>query len=333
MSDQETKINNKPFWILAMDGGGVRGIATIQFLADLETAMRKTDSSFRVGTFFDMYAGTSIGAIIAALFTHVHMPMPEAWDLMRSDFAARMANKSVWDRTMGLLQTQPKYDGRGKTTCINEIVGTSPFLKPTGSMLLCPAYDVDRRETHIFRSWSCCPNLSLASVLDVTSAAPVYFPTRFIEHTTPDVKFTNGSGTRSAWMIDGGVVCNNPSMCAIAEATRYLRETKQQHREIRVLNVGTGITKSPINGQSSAGFGAVAWMRHDLLGVVMDETYVAQQAEALLGDQYLRITGELTHGASPDLDESSESNKNGLLLSGREWWTSYKEKCLAFFKI
>ena len=47
--------------ILSVDGGGVRGIVTIAMLAELERQTEKTCTEL-----FDMVAGTSTGAVIAA---------------------------------------------------------------------------------------------------------------------------------------------------------------------------------------------------------------------------------------------------------------------------
>src|SRR5512132_3267244 len=58
-----------PYRLLALDGGGIRGIITIEVLAELErllqTALGK-DDSFVLADYFDYVAGTSTGAVIAA---------------------------------------------------------------------------------------------------------------------------------------------------------------------------------------------------------------------------------------------------------------------------
>ena len=56
---QQWKIQDT-FHILALDGGGTRGIYTAQLLAKIEQAF-----GTRIKTCFDLIAGTSTGAIIA----------------------------------------------------------------------------------------------------------------------------------------------------------------------------------------------------------------------------------------------------------------------------
>ncbi len=58
-----------PKRILALDGGGLRGVLTLGMLREIETQLRARhggDPAFRLSDYFDLMAGTSTGAIIAA---------------------------------------------------------------------------------------------------------------------------------------------------------------------------------------------------------------------------------------------------------------------------
>src|SRR5882757_1953833 len=59
----------KPRKLLALDGGGIRGVMSLEILRkieqDLATATGQGEA-FRLGNFFDYIGGTSTGAIIAA---------------------------------------------------------------------------------------------------------------------------------------------------------------------------------------------------------------------------------------------------------------------------
>ena len=62
----------QPRKILSLDGGGIRGILTLEILLELERQLKtqlKKDESFRLSDFFDYIGGTSTGAIIAAGLT------------------------------------------------------------------------------------------------------------------------------------------------------------------------------------------------------------------------------------------------------------------------
>ena len=55
--------------ILALDGGGIRGILSVEILAKIETVLREKlgkDEKFVLADYFDFIAGTSTGGIIAA---------------------------------------------------------------------------------------------------------------------------------------------------------------------------------------------------------------------------------------------------------------------------
>ena len=58
-----------PKKILALDGGGIRGILTVEVLAKIEHMLRhnlRRGNDFVLADYFDFFAGTSTGAIIAA---------------------------------------------------------------------------------------------------------------------------------------------------------------------------------------------------------------------------------------------------------------------------
>ena len=58
----------KPKRILALDGGGIRGILTVQLLKRIETLVRARtgDEKAVLADYFDLIGGTSTGAIIAS---------------------------------------------------------------------------------------------------------------------------------------------------------------------------------------------------------------------------------------------------------------------------
>ena len=69
LSRDEHYFGPGPKRILSLDGGGLRGVLTLAFLERLETILRERhggDPDFRLSDYFDLIAGTSTGAIIAA---------------------------------------------------------------------------------------------------------------------------------------------------------------------------------------------------------------------------------------------------------------------------
>ena len=96
-----------PKRILALDGGGLRGILTLGILKRIEDELRKrhdNDPAFRLCHYFDLIAGTSTGAIIAAT-------LAIGWSV--DDITAKYFDlgKRVFQRSLlrqGLLRA--KYD-------------------------------------------------------------------------------------------------------------------------------------------------------------------------------------------------------------------------------
>ena len=66
---QEKFATERPRRLLALDGGGIRGVMSLEILRKVEqdlAAATGKGASFRLGDFFDYIGGTSTGAIIAA---------------------------------------------------------------------------------------------------------------------------------------------------------------------------------------------------------------------------------------------------------------------------
>ena len=66
----ETRYSTQqPRKLLALDGGGIRGVLTLQVLIKMEDLLREKSGqgeNFRLCNYFDYIGGTSTGAIIAA---------------------------------------------------------------------------------------------------------------------------------------------------------------------------------------------------------------------------------------------------------------------------
>ena len=89
---------NGTFHILALDGGGARGIYPAQLLASIEQTL-----GVPVKESFDLIAGTSTGSIIAGAAA-VGIPMTQVVDLFNSE-TARIFRK----RRLGSFHVRSKY--------------------------------------------------------------------------------------------------------------------------------------------------------------------------------------------------------------------------------
>jgi hypothetical protein len=89
--------------VLALDGGGVRGIVTLRMLEAFETR-----TGARAADFFDFFAGTSTGAIIAALLAFRSLSASEILDLYRT-LVGRVFAWSLSSSRLGRLVSRVMY--------------------------------------------------------------------------------------------------------------------------------------------------------------------------------------------------------------------------------
>ena len=95
----------KPFRILSIDGGGIRGVFPAAYLSELENRFLSRRS---IASYFDMIAGTSTGGIIALALAH-GMTAAEALAVYR-DRGARIFppfQRGAW--TLQIVRPAPKW--------------------------------------------------------------------------------------------------------------------------------------------------------------------------------------------------------------------------------
>lgn len=309
-------------FILCLDGGGIRGAAATQFLMLVDQELRaRHQKSLR--DCVDFYAGTSTGSIIALALATTNMSMEAINELYDEDTAKR-----IFQENRGFLEfdglNAPKYAADGKTHVLKSKLGAAKLGDVAeGKHVLAVTYGVERRRPFILKSTKAYYRDVLSyQVADASSAAPTYFPTKETHFPDDDQDY---------WLVDGGVVANNPTMCAIAEARREWPTVPMD--ELRVLSVGTGTRTRKINGPESRHWGAVQWMlKGKIIDVLSDEKVVAYQALTITRPgNYIRVNAELRCQPglpnSPDdaMDDISHGNINRLKALGNFWFTQYGE--------
>jgi hypothetical protein len=297
----------KPFRILSLDGGGIRGAFIAAFLADLEQKL-----GCRIAEYFDLLAGTSTGAIIAAalaihepaakieefyrergpkIFTRrAPLPVEGWWEKQKAGFVEKYLDPYGLDYDQ---LRQSKYEATALKSALGEVFGDKK-IGDAKMRLLIPAVDMTRGQTIVFKT----PHLPhmyrdrhyrIVDALMATTAAPIYFPHAVI---------TNGSA-----YVDGGMWANNPSMVAIVEALK-IREVADRvgqdlpidQEQIFLLSVGTG-KASYFAKPPESGAGVMWWAPH-LFNVssVAQSQGVNFQTQYMLGDRAFRIDYDLPDG-------------------------------------
>ena len=306
--------------ILSLDGGGIRGAATTQFLAHVEHQLQK-DHKKSLRDCVNFYAGTSTGSIIALALATTDMSLDDINKLYDHQTAKKIfAENRGWFQLDGV--NAPKYEGSGKSSVLKQKFGTVKLGSvPKDKHVLAVAYDIEHRKPDVIKSTDPV-HRKMASweVADASSAAPTYFPTKEM-----DMKFLE----EALWLVDGGVTANNPTMCVIAEAIKTWQ--KESIQDLRVISIGTGYRTRKINGPESQKWGALEWfIKGHILDVLSDERVVAYQAYTLLSQgNYIRVNAELRKQKGlpnpPDdaMDDISQSNIRKLKSMGDFWFVQY----------
>lgn len=294
--------------ILSLDGGGIRGLVTCLWLDGVEQALVRMGKPGLVGS-FDLFAGSSTGAMIACGLGIGLTPSQLAglYRQHRHTIFPGMARR-LWSRFGRAFQqgvSAPRYNGEGLERVLHEVFGDTTLgelSRPT----LVTAYDTIGRKPVVFKSFK--PehaSLRIRDVCRASAAAPTYFPAH-------GMTFEG----RLHSLVDGGVVANNPTTCAVAEALRKDRGI-DGCGDLVVLSVGSGELNRPIDLASAREWGALEWAI-PIVDVLFDASsdsvdYIAQQ---LVGDGYFRLQHELVIGLD-DLDDTSETNLHALETMAR----------------
>lgn len=264
--------------ILAFDGGGIRGVYTAVLLRRL---------SEQVPGFLDrahLLAGTSTGGILA-LGLAMGMTADELVNLYQENgiqIFARLLLREI--RDLGDL-IGSKYDNANLKRILLQVFGDRTLNDLLPRHVLISSFDLDSPATperqrawkpKFFHNFAGKDSDGKEKVVDValrTSAAPTYFPV-------------------FEGYVDGGVVANNPSMAALAQALD--RGTGQQElADIRLFSVGTGVSPAFISG-ADHNWGIAQWA-HSLVDMMIDGMMGVADYECarVLRDQYSRLAPAL----------------------------------------
>lgn len=305
-----------PILILSIDGGGSRGVIPTNVLKYIE---KLEDISIRRE--FDFFAGVSTGAMVAAYLARNVGSMEDlASEGYSSEELSYIFDKSIWDKMLGRLQNQPKYDGVNKRAYIEKQLEGALLNDVVDKHLLILAYDFMNRELVTFknnRGRDSIYNPSLAEICDAASAAPTMYPT--VATTAP----------KRRWLVDGALATNDPSQCAISEALAMGHTLD----EVWMLSLGTGRPTHDLSqqerdriGEDSRGWGIFGWLTNGLLDHMMSasSSVSAHQCEQLLGRRYLRINGELPRSLM-QIDNTTRVRVEDLQSYAFLWYEKYAD--------
>lgn len=292
--------------ILAIDGGGIRGLIPAVVLAEIERR-----SGRPIAESFDLIAGTSTGGILACALVR---PGPDGTPMAAAELAGiyEREGPEIFSRSLlrrvtsieGLVDE--RYDDAGLVAALERHLGDTPLSAATADVLI-TAYEIEQRAPFFFRSARARSDPAydylLTAAARATAAAPTYFEPALVRDLGPGASWA---------LIDGGVFAINPALCAYADVAAAGRAS-----EIELLvSLGTGMQTNALRYADVRGWGQLEWAR-PILDVVFDgmADAVEFQAGALLGpERHVRLQVELE--ASDRLDDASAANLRALRADG-----------------
>ncbi|KAE8664870.1 putative inactive patatin-like protein 9 [Hibiscus syriacus] len=250
----------KKIRILSIDGGGTTGIVAGAALIHLEDQirLRTSDAHAQIADFFDVIAGTGVGAVLAALISaddgtgHPLFTAREAVDIITQN------NSELFkvNKLAGFLFRRKIFNGKSMDKALKELFmrddGTVLTLKDTCKSLLIPCFDLRSSAPFVFSradaSESPSFNFELWKVCRATSATPSHFK---------PFPLTSVDGKTSCSAVDGGLVMNNPTAAAVTHVLHNKRYFPSVNgvEDLLVLSLGNGVScvrsKVSNNGECS----------------------------------------------------------------------------------
>ncbi len=276
-------MNNRTFKILALDGGGIRGVMPAAYLHYVEERIGQP-----LHRYFDLIVGTSTGGLIALALSR-EVSSAEILRLYRERGKLIFKRRYPWlHRKAALLVAGSLYKSETLHEELQRILGENTRIGEAACRVCIPAVNVTSGNIVVFKTrhhedFERDHRLHMWRVAAATAAAPTYFSPIQI----PEV----------GWFADGGLWANSPAMVGVLEGI------KLGHRleDIQVLSLGTGSTAFYKNGTPGTDFFGHA--RFSLIGWGSQLVNLVMRAQSqrarnftrylLPPDNHLRIDFEL----------------------------------------
>lgn len=288
------------YHVLALSGGGYRGLYTATVLNELEQTLGGP-----LAKRFDLICGTSAGGLLA-LGLAAEIPASELKALFEVD-GPRIFGRRNWVRQLLGFWWNAKHPSDGLREVLTERFGTQ-VLGDLKHRVLVPSVNYGTGRGQFFKtphhpSFELDHKMPIVDVGLATAAAPVYFPLA-----------KNDRGV----FVDGGLVGNAPGFFGLHEVKRFI--APNQEARVRVLAIGTMTIGATVRGNANPDRGLLKWSS-GLFDLVMSsqESSVHYMLKQLLGADYFKIDDDATPDQSRDikaLDKVSEASTHTLRHRG-----------------
>ncbi|KAM7378152.1 hypothetical protein PAMA_013173 [Pampus argenteus] len=294
--------------VLAIDGGGTRGLLALQTLHKLQNLTGK-----RVHQLFDYICGVSTGAILAFMLGIFQIPLEECEEMYRK-LGSDVFKQNVIVGTVKMGWSHAFYDSETWENILKERMGEGCMIEsardPHCPKVAAVSTIVNRGlplKAYVFRNYRLMPGVrshylgdckhKMWEAIRASSAAPGYFQ-----------EFVLGKDLHQ----DGGLLINNPTALAIHECKCLWPNTPLQC----VLSLGTGRYETA--GKNSTAYTSLKAKLTNVISSATDTEEVHTMLDALLPpDTYFRFNPYMSEDIP--LNESRVEKLNFLKGEGERY--------------
>ncbi|KAG8999253.1 hypothetical protein FRB94_006341 [Tulasnella sp. JGI-2019a] len=232
----------RPLQLLCLDGGGVRGVASLRILKTImvEVSKRIGKGDIKPCDYFDMIGGTSTGGLLAIMLGRLKMSITEC-ETAYKDVSEKIFGKGLSEE-VAFATGETMYSGKvvedaiksllrgrnldpdlamkaeNESDCKVFVMATrADALGTKDAQAFLRTYHQYNQRSNDYEHWK------IWQAARATSAAPLYFPKMKVDEKE---------------FVDGGLLCNNP----VSQLYTESRLTFGTARPIGcILSIGTGI--------------------------------------------------------------------------------------------
>jgi hypothetical protein len=290
----------KPFRVLCLDGGGMRGVYQAAYLATYADRLRNRAGTvgnlLDVGSAFDLIVGTSTGGIVACALV-AGIPLQGVQSLYYENgpkiFPYQwLRAKTLPGYAIRLLGLGLKKGNDALRSALEETLGertVESVYRDRGIALAIPAVDLNRHAAVVFKTQHLSRlngrdnTRKLVDICMATTAAPILRSMALLEE-------PGGAGATPATYVDGGLWANNPGMLGMMEAVEILSDRKEA-RPIHLFMLGTlpsqggeEVSSGSLNRNAFGWMFGIKAMEASLNAQAVGYDYLANKMAQLRGD-------------------------------------------------
>lgn len=319
----------RPFKILCIDGGGLRGVVPLTILMKVEELTGK-----KIHESFDLIAGTSTGGLITCAVSLKNAAKPDealyslqqVMDVYinRGEEIFPDHNKLVDLFHKGTDLFKPKFKDDGIEKVLKDLVKDYRMNDCFNDIMVC-AYDLNNNIPLFFKSREAkknpAQNALLYDICRATCAGPTYLPSFHMV-------YPNDKENPERNCIDGGVYVNNPSMATLAEFSKHFKEylpdsvneVDIDYNNVFVLSIGTGTYSCPISESDTTRKGEIYWATRivEIMMRGVNRTTDYEMKQMMVDGNYVRLSIDIDSDKHSDMSDSSPETTQYLIGAANE---------------